>query len=427
MGGATQVCRFDKGLYLNPGPWRLPYHHHAVLDYCRRFGVALQPFVAINHNAFLHSAGAFGGKPVRLRQVKADLMGHMAELLAKVTTQGRLDAPVTPEDQEILLDALRAWGALDKDYRYRAGPISAEARGYEKDPGGGLSGKPVPGEPIALPDLLKSRFWDMFFNFNAYEFQGTMLQPVGGMDRIGQEFARRVGDLIRYDAKVTEIRQDERGVTVSFEDARRQGLGAHVTADWCVCTIPLSILSQIPITVGPKMKEAIAAVPYASSVKIGLQFKRRFWEEDEAIYGGASFTDLPIETIAYPNFGFHGQKGVLLGAYPWDDPHSYELAALDPAERVRKAVAFGAMIHPQYEAEFENGIGVAWHRVPFTLGCSGNWTDETRVKHYDDLCAIDGRIVLAGEHASWIPGWQEGALLSALDAVGRLHRRVLAG
>ncbi len=29
LGGARQVCRFDDGLYLNPGPWRIPYHHHA--------------------------------------------------------------------------------------------------------------------------------------------------------------------------------------------------------------------------------------------------------------------------------------------------------------------------------------------------------------------------------------------------------------
>lgn len=37
LGGATQECRFDEGNYLNPGPWRIPYHHHAVLAYCKRF------------------------------------------------------------------------------------------------------------------------------------------------------------------------------------------------------------------------------------------------------------------------------------------------------------------------------------------------------------------------------------------------------
>ncbi len=69
---------------------------------------------------------------------------------------------------------------------------------------------------------------------------------------------------------------------------------------------------------------------------------------------------------------------------------------------------------------------MAWHRVPFTLGCAGDWTDAARAEHYDNLCAIDGRIMLAGEHASYIPAWQEGAILSALDAVTRLHKRVLA-
>src|SRR3954452_16576873 len=41
LGGATQTCEFDEGLYVNPGPWRIPYHHRAVLDYCKRLNVAL--------------------------------------------------------------------------------------------------------------------------------------------------------------------------------------------------------------------------------------------------------------------------------------------------------------------------------------------------------------------------------------------------
>jgi len=27
LGGATQHVQFDPGQYINPGPWRLPYHH----------------------------------------------------------------------------------------------------------------------------------------------------------------------------------------------------------------------------------------------------------------------------------------------------------------------------------------------------------------------------------------------------------------
>jgi monoamine oxidase len=430
LGGATQTCEFEQGLYLNPGPWRIPYHHRALLDYCKRLNVTLEPFIQLNHNALLHSPNAFGGTPQRIRDIKTDFQGHVSELLAKATQQSKLDQAVSTEDKEILLQALRSWGALDRDYAYKASLISADFRGYARDPGGGLGGglgaAPVAGEPVSLSDILKSRLWRYLPSFAVYQFQTTMFQPVGGMDMIGKAFAREVGNLITYDAKVTRIQQNDHGVSVSYVNSKTPDTLQLATADWCVCTIPLSILSQIPIDVGSAMKAAIDAVPYAASVKIGLQFKRRFWEEDEAIYGGISYTDLPIRQISYPSTGFNRSgRGVLLGAYLFEGANAFEFTSMAPADRVAHAVEFGSRLHPQYKAEFENGIAVAWHRVPFTLGCAGEWTEQAREQHYDNLCQIDGRILLAGEHASYIPAWQEGAILSSLDAISRLHQRVV--
>jgi monoamine oxidase len=426
LGGSRQSCEFEQGLYFNPGPWRIPYHHRAILDYCKRLGITLEPFVQLNHNAYLHASGAFGGVPRRIRDIKTDFQGHVSELLAKVTRQGSLDEAVSREDREMLLQALRSWGALDANYAYKANLVSGAFRGYARGPGGGLGATPVPGEPVDLSEILKSRLWRYLQNFAVHTFQATMFQPVGGMDMIGKAFAGEVGDLIRYDAKVTRIQQDEHGVTVTYTDVRSPATSQQAKADWCVCTIPLSILSQIPIDVGRRMKAAIDAVSYTPSVKIGLQFRRRFWEEDEAIYGGISYTDLPIRQIAYPNTGFNSSgRGVLLGGYLFDGPNAYEFTSMQPDERVARAVELGARLHPQYPIEYENGIAVAWHRVPFTLGCAGNWTDQAREEHYDNLCQIDGRIILAGEHASYIPAWQEGAILSSLDAITRLHDRVV--
>ncbi len=428
LGGYTQKCEFDEGLYINPGPWRIPYHHNGLLAYCRRLGVTLEPFQQINHNAMLHSTDAFGGKPKRVREILTDFRGHTSELLAKVAKKGQLEGQVSKEDQEILLEALQSWGALDADYSYKSSLATAEFRGYEKEPGGGLGAEPVPGQIISASDILNSRLWGALANFSLYEFQTTMFQPVGGMGKIGEAFAKQVADLITFNAKVTKIAQNEKGVTVTYEDAGKPGTAKEASADWCVCTIPLTILSQIDIQVGGPMKAAIGAVPYASSVKVGLQMKRRFWEEDESIFGGVSYTNLPITQISYPSTGFNkGGKGVLLGCYTWNGPNSYEFTAMTPQQRVQKAVEYGAQIHPQYKEEFENGVSWAWHRSPFTLGCAGDWTDDTRKEHYNNLCQIDGRIVLAGEHASYIPAWQEGAILSSLNAITRLHQRVMQG
>ncbi len=428
LGGARQHCGFDKGLYINPGPWRIPYHHENLLHYCHELGVALEPFVQVNYNAYMHSPDAFGGKPQRYRAIKADYQGSVAELLAKVTTQGALDQELTREDREKLLESLRSWGYLDQKFGYVRGEGSSAIRGWEKDPGGGLSGKPVPSQPLTSKQLLDSRLWQTLFLADLYEFQTTLFQPVGGMGRVGEAFGRELGDTIRYHAKVTRIAQDEHGVTAYYEDATRPGATLQARADWCLCTIPLSILGQIPMNVGSAMADAIAAVPYAASVKVGLQFKRRFWEQDERIFGGISYTNMPISQISYPSSDFFSRgKGVLLGAYIWDAHNALQFTAMSPAERVREAVRQGSQIHPQYAQEFDNGVAVAWHRMPFTLGCFGEWTDASRARHYDNLCQIDGRIALAGEHASYLPAWQEGAVTSALDAIGRLHQRAVAG
>jgi monoamine oxidase len=427
LGGATQRVGFDPGLYFNPGPWRIPYHHHGVLDLAHRLGVRLEPFIQVNHNAYLHSARAFGGKPQRFAAVQGDFDGHIAELLAKAARQAPLDDTLTTDDQARLLDALRQWGALDQDGRYRATMQTAERRGPAVLPGGGLMPLPEPSSPVALRDLLRSGLWQRLSTGHEFEFQSTLLQPVGGMDRIVQALYTQVASVVQFGQRVTAIAQDSSGVRVQVVDAAAGGAPRVVAADWCVCTLPLSVLGQLDVQVGPAMRAAIEAVPYEAAVKVGLQFRRRFWEQDDRIYGGISFTDLPIQTIGYPSTGFGQQwKAVLLGAYIWG-PNAYEFTAQPPAMRVKLAVDLGARIHPQYPQEFDTGVAVAWHRVPGALGCFANWQDDVRDTHYRNLCQIDGRIVLAGEHASMLPAWQEGALLSSLDAITRLHQRVKAG
>src|SRR5260221_8529831 len=201
LGGFKQTCEFEQGLYINPGPWRIPYHHRALLDYCKRLGVALEPFIQLNHNALLHATRAFGGMPQRIRDIKTDFQGQVSELLAKATQQGKLDEAVSKEDKEILLQALRAWGALDANYAYKSNLISGDFRGYAKDPGGGLAAAPTPGTPLALSDILKSQLWRALQNFGLYEYQTTQFHPAGGVDIIGQAFRKPANRPLTYNLK----------------------------------------------------------------------------------------------------------------------------------------------------------------------------------------------------------------------------------
>lgn len=426
IGGVKQEVKFAKGLYINPGPWRLPHHHYGILHYCKVLNVPLETFTMVNYNTYIHSTKAFGGQPKRRREIEMDFTGYVAELLAKASSQSRLDGDFTKDEKDGLLQILRQWGALDKNYEYRKSPGVSDLRGYVVDPGGGLMPAPVDSDPLPIKQLFEPSLYT-FFESRSYDYQMQLFEPVGGMGMIGMAFGRALNGLIRYNCKVTAIRQDNKGVTATYIDSRNGGIPQTAHADWCVCTIPASILGQIPMNVGAPMKNAIDQLSYESAFKVGLQFKRRFWEQDEGIYGGISYTDQPITNIAYPCTDYFSDgPAVLLGGYGYgDDLDDFHFAALPPDEQVRSAVEQGSKIHPQYKAEFLNGVSVAWHRVPWTLGCAGHWTEEGRAKYYADLCAIDNRIVLAGEHCSRLPAWQEGAVLSALDAIKRLHQRVM--
>lgn len=425
LGGATQKVDFAEGNYFNPGPWRIPHHHHALLDYCRRLGVALEPFIQGNQNAYLHSSNAFDGKPMRFREINADYRGGISDLLAKATNAGALDEAVSPSDREALMASLKYYGVLDDEFNYRKGDHLSAYRGWAKWPGGGADARPEPSEPIDFATVLQSKLWSKLLEDQVTDHQETMFQPVGGMDRIAAAFEKQVGDLIKYNCKVTQIRQNDQGVTVTYVGSDGTSEPRTASGDWCVCTIPFSILSQIEADLSSEMQSVVDNMPYAEGTKFGLEFKRRFWEQDEHIYGGITYTDLPITLISYPSTGYQSDgPAVLLGGYPWG-AISNQFTAMSPEDRIRWALEYGSHIHPQYMDEFKTGVSVVWHRVPWTLGCYGLWRD--REANYDQATKIDGRILMAGEHVSYLPAWQEGAITSALDAISRLHDRVING
>ena len=140
------------------------------------------------------------------------------------------------------------------------------------------------------------------------------------------------------------------------------------------------------MNVGGKMKAAIDQLPYQAALKVGLQMKRRFWEQDDRIYGGITYTNQPNSSIGYPMWDYFSKgKGVLLGAYTFGEA-AFVAAAKSPEDRVKDALEYGEKIHPgKYKKEFDCGVAVAWHRVPWTLGCAGKWTAEGREAHYNTL------------------------------------------
>jgi monoamine oxidase len=317
-------------------------------------------------------------------------------------------------DRDNLIEYLRRSGGITTDKGEYHG---STRRGYETPPGAGQNaGKR--SDPLALGDLLGSK--DGFYLQQDYDYQNSMFQIQGGTDRLPRAFAARLKDRITYRAPVKEIRQRPSGVSVVY--AGHDGRPRRLEADYCACTIPLSVLGKIDADFSPEFKKAIAAVTYASAGKIGLQFKRRFWEEDDTIYGGHSSTDQDIAQIVYPSFGFHGRKGVLIGYYI-QGQGAKPMGEKTPAERQEAALEQGSRIHPQYRKEFETAFSVAWHKVPWNLGSWSSLSAEARRDAYPLLLKPDGRVHLAGDHLTNWNAWMQGALDSGRAVATDIHKR----
>ena len=425
LGGEPQTCTFDAGYYINPGPWRIPYFHRGYLHYAKTLGVKLELFNNDNDHSYIYfekGKGPLAGKAVRKQKIASDMRGYASEILAKQVNQGALDQTMTPGDKELFLAYLRSEGFLTgKDMKYEPG----EGRDMDVYPGAGLDPGPgVNSKPFPMSDILQSRTWATLKSVAELDQQRTMFEPVGGMDRLPYAFAKKLGPKIRLQHVVDKINQDADKVEVHYTDAA--GKAGVIKADYCVCTIPLSVLKGIDMQVSPKFKQAMSGVSYALVGKIGIQMKRRFWEEDHAIYGGHVYYDDPeVNQISLPSTGWLGPKGVLLGYYNFGGAAA-KISAKSLKDRMAFAVAAGQKVFPQYTDSAESAFSIAWHRVKYNLGGWAEWSDEARKKDYPTLLEPDGRIYLAGEHLSYLTGWQEGGIESAWQQIAKLHARAHA-
>ena len=413
MSGERQVCRFDAGLYVNVGAWRIPYTHTGVLNYCRELGVPLEMFVNEAENAYFYyegrDVGPLANTRVRLREVKADMIGYTNELLVKAIDQGRLDLAVTAEDEERFLSYLVAEGYLDtSDRRYKAFAI----RG--------------PGNPHDFAALLQSGFSRRMRSVPATS--GTtaapMFQPVGGMDRFPQGFERALGaGRITFNADVQSVHQSDTGVGIVYTDTRN-GQKREARADFAALCMPLSVLSGVDINLSSDLATAARATTYSDSAKVGLAMKRRFWEEDDQIFGGHLYTNLPLGEFSYPSNDYFSKKGVLLGLYV-NSPVG-DLRDRPVRERVEHVLAHASKVHPQIRREFESAYAVWWRNVKYSQG--GYAAGGTPARR-SQLARIDNRIVIgsAATAPQSSPDWMEGAIAAAWQALTSLHDRAMRG
>jgi monoamine oxidase len=414
--GFVQNCVFGPGLYQNVGPARLPSIHKTMLGYCRELGVPLEVEVNSSRSAYLEASGLNGGKPVLNRQVEYDTRGHVSELLAKCIKRGGLDQELSSDDKEQMIAFLQQYGGLSPDLFYKG----SSRAGYKIKPGAGDQ-EGVPNDPIDMRALLSAHLWREMMEEDEIDWQATMFQPVGGMDQIPMAFKKKLGSVIRQRAEVVQIRQSESGVKVVYRDLA-SGQNQTVSADYCICALPLTILKKIDNDFSPELKAAIDGAGYDSAYKIAWE-SRRFWEQESNVYGGLSFVRRPVDTIWYPSAGMFSETGIILGGYGIEN--GSEFGALpDTQSKLAASRQSIELLHPGCSQELKNPIYVSWGHIPYNLGSWVSGLDVGKPPGYDEWIRPHGRVYFAGDHTSHIVGWQEGAALSAHRALKMLGAQV---
>jgi monoamine oxidase len=424
----AQVCQFDEGLWFNAGPGRIAHHHVRVIDYCRRFGVALQPYIFANRASLVHTGSAGNGNTVPIRRTLADMQGYIAELLSKCVATPGVDLPVSGADVEKLQDMLASFGDLTKTGRDKPSYsyLNKSGRGGYDVPPGSADHPPVPLNPITFDEILRSEVWKAIYRENAYSWQTTLLEPVGGMDNFVKAFLRQplsrqagtIDGLIRYGAKVIQIDVRSDKVAILFDDG---GSPRVLTADYCISTIPVPVFANLKTNLPPAIAEAARNMVSVPAAKVGWQAER-FWER-ENIYGGISWTSDTITQIWYPSSGFLSRTGILTGAYIYG-PEATAFNARPVAERLQIARDQGERLHEGYSKNVGCGIAVGWDnmefaRMGFVYEGVPSFGGFART-----LSTPQGRFQIAGDQVTFWSGWQEGAILSAWNAVTAIDHQV---
>lgn len=426
IGGRTRTLRFADGLYGEAGAMRIPTRHEITRHYVREFGLPLRKFVLSNPKAYYFLRGerqriADVAKLNRLYALRddernktpddlwADTVGKTAAALGEqerreLTSETLTSARVRLLDQMSLQQVMESGGLSEEAIEFLA-----VTQGQETE------------LATAATETIREEFleiWSQGFD-----------EIVGGTDRLASSFAAKLRSKPKLGCEVVRLtQQPERRRAAAIY--RERGIEKRAEGDFVLCTLPFPVLSRIavePEFSGPKWR-AIRQLNYDSSTKVLVVCSRRFWEADDGIFGGGTYTDLPTGTTYYPSDNAEAKDprisngpGVMLASYSWGQA-ARRLASLPHPERAAAVLQHLSRVHPQLRQPgvVRQTASWSWDNHPYSSGAFAWFLPGQHTTLYPYVTAPEGRIYFAGEHTSLAHTWMQGALESGLRSVQQM-------
>ena len=312
VGGRIFTMRepFARGLYGEAGAMRIPRAHQLTLAYVEKFGLTTCDFMMGNPNAHVYVGG------VRRRLAEVQENPHLLGFETSDKEKGRIsgqywEETIRPLVEKIEREGEAGWEQINREYDQYSVREFLELSGWSEgmiEMFGLLNNQEA---------MMNSSFLELFRE-DGGNYYSNMCQIEGGADNLPHAFLPMLGPRIRYGARVIAIDQTPEEVIVHYQTAAGR---LKAAADYAILTVPFPVLRHVELLKPfsrPKQR-AIRQLHYDASAKIFFQTRRRFWEEDEGIFGGGTVTDLPIRNLYYTDYGKDTGRGILLASYTWSE------------------------------------------------------------------------------------------------------------
>ncbi|MBS4217526.1 flavin monoamine oxidase family protein [Bacillus sp. FJAT-49711] len=417
VGGRVFTLRsdFTNGLYIEAGAMRIPHTHYLTLEYIKKFNLPINQFVNSTPNDILYIKGI--KTRLKIYEQNPEIFdfpvaqrerGKTAAQLLKLATKPVTDF-INQNPHKNWPLVIKAFDKYSMDLYLRYNPF-----GTTLSPGAiemikvvlSLEGLPE----LSFLEVLR----DLMVLFNP---DSTYYEITDGNDKLPKAFLPELRDNLMFGHKVTKITQHHNQVTI--DSIQTKILRPYtITGDIAIVTIPFSVLQFVEVEPRDSFSDnkwkAIRELNYVGSTKTAIQFKNRFWEKED-LNGGQTVTDLPIAYTQYPStqIGSSG-PGAILASYTWgDDALIWD--SMSTENRLEYTLKNLAKIHgEQVFREFETGTSYSWVRNPYSGGAFTMFKPEQIKELSPYISTPEGRVHFAGEHASSLHAWIQGAIESGI-------------
>lgn len=461
IGGRVYTHYFDKdkNLYGELGAMRIPVDHETTWHYINTFGLKTRPFIQNNKNTFIY---------MRNKRARNDPQGK--SVMEKIYPEFNLTQSerITPW-QKLIGDALGSnLLKINPEMRKELLQVKKEYSGIIEYLGSlgirkVLEKMKVSEGAIELISGVAPFLGTFYYNSYsenlieeytvdyAYRYEivgGTVNLPLSFYHSLMAKHPKEYTDIKReYIGKVTWKNgrtvtgiyksNENNKVTLKYKKDKSSEISKQ-TFDFVICAIPFSSLRNVEIypMFSTEKMQAIKEVNYTSSQKTAFMCNKRFWEAgdvNERIIGGGSSTDLPIQTIWYPNPGdsnydniiknnnLYDKPGVLLASYNLNQD-AIRVGNLDDKMRtqeIKKQVeAVHGLKNGYLDSVVEDFKTVDWNREKGFYGAFCYFMPEQQklFSYAMEKSEYNDRVYFAGEHVSLTHGWIEGSFSSAMKA-----------